>query len=62
MARDTDPRHWKLVVFYYDPDEPRLFVPKWTGLPFTLNFARPTAWAITGTVLAILTVLAVLNN
>ena len=50
------------MFFYYNPDDPRLIVPNWTGLPFTLNFARPAAWAISGTILAIVTVLAVLNN
>ena len=62
MLRDTNPRHWKLLIFYFNPAEPRLFVPKRTGLPFTLNFARPMAWAITAIILAILVTMAVVNN
>jgi uncharacterized membrane protein len=50
------------MFFYYNPDEPRLIVPKRTGLPFTLNFARPAAWGITATIVALLTGLAIHNN
>jgi len=61
MYRDTDPRYWKLLIFYYNPDNPRLFVRKRTG-PFTLNFARPAAWVVTGIILAGIVVAAVANN
>jgi uncharacterized membrane protein len=53
MLRDKNPKHWKLLVFYYNPNERRLFVAKRTGVPLTLNFARPMAWAIVGLTLAI---------
>ena len=46
MLRDKNPKHWKLLVFYYNPDESRLFVAKRTGGPLTLNFAKPMAWRI----------------
>jgi uncharacterized membrane protein len=62
MNRDFDPQHWKLLIFYYNADEPRLFVPKRTGLPFTLNFAKPMAWAITFLIVAIVIIVAVCNN
>jgi len=62
MLMDNDPQHWKFLIFYFNRDEPRLLVPKRSGLPFTINFARPTAWAITAVILAIAIVLAVHNN
>jgi uncharacterized membrane protein len=63
MLTDKNPKHWKLLsTFYYNPEEPRLFVAKRSGLPFTLNFARPMAWAITGLTLAIVAILAIINN
>ena len=62
MLRDRTPEHWKLMVFYYNPDEPRLFVAKRSGFPFTLNFAQPTAWAITAITFAILATFAIVNN
>jgi uncharacterized membrane protein len=47
MPYDRNPAHWKLLFFYYNPDDPRLFVPKrWTGNFFALNFARPAAWIV----------------
>ena len=54
MLRDTNPKHWKLLVFYYNPDQPRLFVAKRYGSPVTLNFAGPMAWAIVVITLAIM--------
>jgi uncharacterized membrane protein len=52
MVRDRNPLHWKLLIFYYNPENPRLFVPKRTGIPFTLNFARPMAWVMTAPIIA----------
>lgn len=34
---------WKWGVFYYNPNDDRIMLPKRTGLGFTLNFARPGA-------------------
>jgi uncharacterized membrane protein len=31
---------WKLGLFYYNPDNPRIFVPKRIGIGWTLNFAK----------------------
>jgi len=46
MLVDRNPDHWKLWVFYYNPDGP-LFVAKRTRwLGFTLNLARPAGAAI----------------
>ncbi|HEY1744536.1 MAG TPA: hypothetical protein VGG18_15315, partial [Granulicella sp.] len=57
-----NPQHWKLLVFYYNPDQPRLFVAKRTGTPVTLNFAKPMAWAIVAIPFAIMTAGAILGN
>jgi uncharacterized membrane protein len=62
MLRDADPKHWKLIVFYYNPENRRLFVPKKTGFPSTINFARPMAWVLTALVLAALIFAAIVNN
>ncbi len=62
MLRDKNPDHWKLLFFYFNPEQPRLFVAKRTGLPLTLNFARPMAWAITALTLGALTAVAIVNN
>ncbi|MCI4346726.1 MAG: DUF5808 domain-containing protein [Thermoplasmata archaeon] len=45
IPRDDD-RYWRAGVFYYNPEDPALFVPKRVGVGWTLNFARPVAWVI----------------
>jgi uncharacterized membrane protein len=59
LQRDTNPAHWKLF-FYYNPDEPKLFVRKRTALH--LNFARPAAWAITGAIVVLIVFTFIVNN
>lgn len=43
--RDDD-QYWKLGVFYYNPDDPALFVEKRFGVGWTSNFARPMSWVM----------------
>jgi len=62
MLRDRNPDHWKLLVFYFNPESPRLFVAKRTGAPATLNFARPMAWVIAATPFAVGIAGAVLSH
>ncbi len=60
--RDDDPKHWTLLIFYHNRENPRLFVPKRTGLPLTLNFGRPAAWLISGVTFALIAFAAFVNN
>lgn len=62
MYVDRNPKHWKFFVFYYNPDNPRLFVTKRSGLPFTLNFAKTTPWILLSGILAAAAFFAVANN
>jgi uncharacterized membrane protein len=39
-----DGRSWKLGVFYYNSEDPRVLVPKRLGIGRTLNMARPISW------------------
>jgi uncharacterized membrane protein len=46
---ETEPNYWKWGVFYFNPNDPRIFVPKrieWLG--WTLNFAQPVSIIIIG--------------
>ncbi|MEN8905795.1 MAG: DUF5808 domain-containing protein [Clostridiales bacterium] len=45
IIRDSDD-HWKLGVFYYNHDDPALFVEKRFGVGWTLNFANKIAISI----------------
>lgn len=62
MLWDRNPKHWKLFVFYYNPDESRLVVAKRHGSPLTLHYAKPAAWVITAAPIAIWIALAILDN
>ncbi|MDR2715844.1 MAG: DUF5808 domain-containing protein, partial [Coriobacteriaceae bacterium] len=48
-----DDRYWKLGVFYYNPDDPSLFLLERFGIGWTVNFARPAVWAIIGAFLVV---------
>ena len=58
-----DDEHWKLGVFYYNPDDASLFLPERFGIGWTMNWARPAVWAImlAGLVLTVAFVAAVLT-
>jgi len=46
---ETEPNDWKWGVVYFNPNDPRIFVPKrieWLG--WTLNFAQPVSVIIIG--------------
>ena len=53
LESDRDSRHWKLLFFYYNPEDKRLLVPKRYGLMATLNLANPIVWIIIGVLLAV---------
>ena len=45
VNRDDD-RYWRVGLLYFNRDDPSLLVPHRFGLGWTLNLARPAAWAI----------------
>ena len=45
LLQDDD-EHWKLGVFYFNPDDASAFLPERFGIGWTMNFARPVAWAV----------------
>ena len=47
IARDDD-RYWVLGIFYFNRDDPSIFVPKRFGSGWTLNCGLPAAWAAIG--------------
>ena len=47
----TDDRHWRGGLFYYNANDPSLFVEKRYGIGWTLNFARPFSWVFMGVIL-----------
>jgi uncharacterized membrane protein len=41
-----EPKNWKWGIFYYNPNDSRLFVPKSIGIGWTPNFARHKSYLI----------------
>jgi uncharacterized membrane protein len=39
MNKDDNPKHWKLGIFYYNPDNPSESVDKRRGIGSTINFS-----------------------
>jgi len=46
QAPAAGPECWKWGVFYYNPADPDIMVPKRTGLGYTLNFGHRASWWI----------------
>ena len=53
-------RHYRWGLFYVNPDDPAIWVPKPLGLGWTLNFAHGSSWLIMGLLLLPLLLLALL--
>lgn len=51
LLRDND-RFWKLGIFYFNPEDPALFLPERFGIGWTFNWGRPSAWIILGALIA----------
>lgn len=45
INRDDD-RYWKLGVFYFNKEDPAVFLEKRFGIGWTINMARPHGWII----------------
>ena len=55
MQKDpTENSNWKFGIFFYDPDNKKVFVPKRFGIGWTLNFARVESVLIIGLLVIIL--------
>ena len=60
LDRDDD-RYWKMGMFYFNRDDPSLWVEKRFGIGFTLNFGRPLGWIVLG-VIAIVVIGSIIIN
>lgn len=46
LEKWRDSRFWRLGVFYVNPADERVFVPRRSGIGDTLNLAQPAAWVV----------------
>lgn len=56
----TEGRFWRAGLFYFNPEDSALMVPKRSGFGYTLNFGRPVCWLIFALLLAVPLVLPLL--
>jgi len=58
-----DPNNWKWGIFYYNPSDERLFLPKKNPLMgITVNFAKPGAYIFTAILLLIPIALLIMSS
>jgi uncharacterized membrane protein len=50
---NTADRDWIGGLFYFNPDDPALFIEKRIGIGYELNFGKPAAWVFIGVILLI---------
>ena len=58
----TDGRFWKAGLFYFNPGDSALMVPKRQGFGYTLNFGRPVCWLIFALILLLPLILPLFLN
>jgi len=61
MPADDDSR-WKLGTFYFNSEDPSLFLHKRFGVGWTFNFARPAVWLCIAAFIIIMVVFAVVTT
>ena len=52
----NDSSHWKFGIFYFNPNNKKVFVPKRIGIGWTLNFARWQTTLIMGALIILLAI------
>ncbi len=61
LAYDDD-AHWPLGLFYFNPDDVSIIVPKRFGIGWTLNMARPATWVAIALLVAVTAAFVVLTT
>ncbi len=57
----SDPTYWKWSIFYYNPKDNNVLVPRPNGLGLTFNYAHKTPYFIIGCILVITLTLVLYN-
>ena len=55
VPEPSNDAYWKAGLFYFNPDDPAIFVSKRVGIGYTMNFANKLSWVVlAGTLLVVL--------
>ena len=58
LVEDSD-EHWVLGIIYFNPNDASVFLPKRFGVGWTVNMAKPAAWAFFGGIILLSVLFAV---
>ncbi len=61
--KEMKPEHYKCGLFYFNPDDPRIIVPKraqWMG--WTMNFANLWSYVILGLIIVVAVLVGIYSN
>jgi uncharacterized protein len=61
VARDDD-KHWKGGIFYYNPDDPAVFVRRRFGVGWTINNGNPRGWLAMGAFVGLIVLLVIVST
>lgn len=50
----NDPRFWKWLIFYYNPEDKNRYVPRANGLGLTPNFAHKSIYIVIASAILII--------
>lgn len=53
MTERSAKMYWKGGLFYCNPQDPEVVIPRRNGRGVTLNFARREAWIVIGTLMCL---------
>ncbi|MDY0407541.1 DUF5808 domain-containing protein [Paracerasibacillus soli] len=53
ILQHDDDQYWKLGIFYFNKNDPSIFIEKRFGIGWTNNWAHPLSWIIFGGIIFI---------
>jgi uncharacterized membrane protein len=62
LTNYDDDRYWKLGIFYFNPNDPSIWIEKRFGSGWTINMARPIAWIFLFIIILIPIIISILTK
>jgi uncharacterized membrane protein len=62
VVNRADDSYWKMGAFYFNKDDPSIFVEKRFGIGYTLNFANPVGWIVMAGIVIVIIVGIIIGN
>ncbi len=62
LGDNTADRDWAGGLFYFNPDDPAVFIEKRMGIGYNLNLGNPRSWAVLGAIVFVPLALVLITN